>query len=302
MAAENGRQIRKHYYHAEASAVHGDLKLPYRAKIERQAHAQVKPEGGYESQQGKPFRIEGIVSYCAAHTQVAGHLEDQEKKPGHGYKTLSTSLVESLNIVNVVTADRVVAQISTEYPLYEDEGHVPLVTFLGSQFQNLRLSGYPVEVELDLDLLDPDQNSCKIAIPKNEGFLDRLKSRLASFEKEIQNVGNRIAPDPKIVEDFRKRYGCTVDQNGTHVTELSLVKSITTKAPWQPVGNLFDIPQFGQVRLGVVRIYHSNYEADMPKTTLFEVSMIEATMGCIASGTVAFASGKTNGSSTPPTG
>src|SRR5205814_756694 len=127
MAQGNARKIRRHYYHAEAAAVHGELKLPHPAKIERQAHAQVKPEGGYESQQGKPFRVEGIVSYSAAHTQVAGHLEDQKKKPGRGYKTLSSSLVENLNILNVVTVDRAVAQISTEHRLYEDEGHVPMV-------------------------------------------------------------------------------------------------------------------------------------------------------------------------------
>ena len=50
MASSNQRTIREHVYHAEASAVHGELKLPYATKIERQAHAKVNPRGGYESQ------------------------------------------------------------------------------------------------------------------------------------------------------------------------------------------------------------------------------------------------------------
>jgi hypothetical protein len=293
MAPDNQREKRKHYYHAEASAVHGDLKLPYRSRIERQAHAQVKPTGGYESQQGKPFRVEGIVSYCGAHTQVAGHLEDQEKKPDRGYKTLSTSLVENLNILNVVTADRVVAQISTEHPLYEDEGHVPHVTFLGSQFHNLRIGGYPVEVELDLDLFDPDKHDCKLAFTRNEAFLQRLADRVNIFRTGAGNIS----------ADLQKRYGRgPFTGNGKECTEFSIVKAIRTNAPWKPIGNVFDIPQFGQVHLGVVRIEHSDHEEQTPKTTVVEVSMIEAVMGCIASGTVVCASGKTNGGSTPPTG
>src|ERR1700730_314740 len=293
MAEENGKTIREHKYHAEASAVHGELKLPYPAKIERQAHAQIKPEGGYESQQGKPFRIEGIVSYSAAHTQAAGHLEDQTKKPGRGFKSLSTSLVENLNILNVVTADRVVAQISTEHPLYEEDGHVPSVTFLGSQFYNLRIGGFPVEVELDLDLLDPKEHSCKIPFTKNDAFLKRLADRFKIF----RDGGSEICAD------LKKLYGSDpVTTDGTESTVYSLVKSIKTSAPWQPIGNVFDIPDFGQVHLGVVRIYHSDLEEGIPKTTLIEIDMIEVNMGCIASGTVACVSGKNNGSSIPPTG
>ena len=253
--------------------------------------------------------MEGIVSYFEAHTQVAGHLEDQKKKPGRGYKTLSSSLVGNLNLLNVVTADRVIAQISTEHPLYEDEGHVPIVTFLGTQFVNLRIGGYPVEVELDLDLLDPDKHSCKMAFPDNPGFVDRLKKRLEDFEKSFQRsedvedeTDTRVPPDADVVEDFRKRYGVSVDQDGKQYTELSLVKSIHTRAPWRPIGNVFDIPHFGELRLGVVRIYHSDPEVNIPKTTLIEVSMIEATMGCIASGTVTCVSGKTNGTTSPGTG
>ena len=287
------KTIRNHRYHAEASAVHGELKLPYPAKIERQAHAQVKPEGGYESQQGKPFRVEGIVSYGAAHTQAAGHLEDQEKKPDRGFKSLSTSVVENLNILNVVTVDRVVGQISTEHPLYEEEGHVPSATFLGSQFYNLRIGGFPVEVELDLDLLEPKEHSCKIPFTENDAFLKRLADRFKIFREGGSNIS----------ADLKKLYGSDpVTTDGTESTVYSLVKSIKTSAPWQPMGNVFDIPDFGQVHLGVVRIYHSDHEEGIPKTTLIELNMIEANMGCIASGTVACASGKSNGGTVPPTG
>ena len=201
--------------------------------------------------------------------------------------------MENLNILNVVTADRVVAQISTEHPLYEEDGHVPSVTFLGSQFYNLRIGGYPVEVELDLDLLNPDEHSCKIPFTKNDAFLKRLANRFKIFREGGDNIS----------ADLRKCYGSDpITEDGKESTVYSLVKSIKTSAPWQPIGNVFDIPDFGQVHLGVVRIEHSDHEEGIPKTTLIEIDMIEVNMGCIASGTVACVSGKSNGGSTPPTG
>ncbi len=153
MAQENGRTIREHKYHAEAKAIEGLLVLPHATKIEPQAHAQVLPTAKsrqtparfYESQNAEPFRIEGIVSYSAAHTQAAGHEETEEK--GRTFKTLATSVVENLNILNVITCDRIVAQVSTEHPRFEDEGHVPSVTFLGTQFYNLRIGGFPVRLD-----------------------------------------------------------------------------------------------------------------------------------------------------------
>jgi hypothetical protein len=318
----SNREVSDHYYHAEASAVHGELKLPYASKIERQAHAKVNPKGGYESQQAKPFRVRGIVSYDAAHTQVAGHREeDREKKPA--YKTLSTSLVEHVNILNVVTADRVVAQISTEHPFDESEGHVPSATFLGTQFHNLRIGGFPVEVELDLDLLDPRKHDCKIAITNNSAFTERLRDRLAGFREAIGRLrekgeAHKIFPDPEVEMAYLERYGKSLNKDGEEYkegdgkwyTELSLVKAIRFHGPWTPIGNMFNIPHFGKVRLGVVRIEHSDvdeyadYELGTPPTkliaptTLIEVDMIQATMGCIASGMVAMGSGKTNGGPT----
>ena len=109
-----------HYFHAEAHALVGKLKLPFEEQIKKQAF--VKLEGhladltdderaqrNYISQHAKDFRLEGIISYAAAHTQVSGHRSD--KNDGASV-TLATSVVENLNILNVVTADRVVAQTS----------------------------------------------------------------------------------------------------------------------------------------------------------------------------------------------
>src|SRR5260370_9330997 len=144
-------------FHAEAHAFSGKLILPFEQQIKEQAF--VKLEGqledlpdeeraqrNYFSQHAKDFRLEGIISYTAAHTQVSGHTSD---KHDGASVTLATSVVEDLNVLNVVTADRVVAQISTTHFPGEDSPHV---TFLGTHFENLSIARHKAEPYLKLDL------------------------------------------------------------------------------------------------------------------------------------------------------
>jgi hypothetical protein len=145
-----------HYFHAEAHALKGKLDLPIDAEIRPQAF--VKLEGkladlsngdgrrNYLSQHAKNFRLEGVISYAAAHTQVSGHAS---KKFRGASVTLSTSVVEDLNVLNVVTADRVVAQIATTH--FPDR-YTPEVTFLGTHFENLRIARHKTEPFMKLDM------------------------------------------------------------------------------------------------------------------------------------------------------
>ena len=147
-----------HFFHAEAHALAGNLSLPFEQNIKKQAF--VKLEGkladlsdeeraqrNYFSQHGKNFRLEGIISYASAHTQVSGHRSNKHEGAS---VTLATSVVEDLNVLNVVTADRVVAQISTTH--FPDE-YSPEVTFLGTHFENLRIARHKAEPYLNLGLV-----------------------------------------------------------------------------------------------------------------------------------------------------
>ncbi len=282
MAEQSGRT---HRYHAEATALEGHLHLPFRSPIERQAHAKVPEVGGYLSQHTDSFRLEGIVSYGAAHTQVSGHKDD---KPGHGWVTLATSVVEDLNILNVVTADRVVAQISTEHPL---EGYVPEVTFLGTHFYNLRISGRPVEVDLDLDL---GGHPGEVAYTRHPGFMERVAGRLGMV---------RAATD--LPDEVKQRYGSDRSESPDgESTEFSLVKNIKGSVPGRCFGHVIDIPHFGRLYLAIVRIEHSDPDKgqEIHRQTLIDLTMIEARMGCLASGKTMAARTKTNGSTSPGTG
>src|SRR5581483_393788 len=134
---------RTHRYHADATILSGHLRLPLVQKIEPQAHAHLKEEGGYLAERAENYRLESVMSFRNAYTHVAGN---QSTKPGQGWTTISTTVVEGLNVLEIVTADRIVGQTITEHPLV---GYVPTVSFLGSRFENLRIAGHPVEVDFD---------------------------------------------------------------------------------------------------------------------------------------------------------
>ena len=120
---------RYHEYYAEAVALSGSLRLPLTQEVCPPTFVKLNERGGYLSQHAENYRLGGAVSFRSAYTQVAGN---RSLKPGHGWTTLATSVVEGFNALEVVTADRIVSQISTSYPL---DGYVPTVTFLGTRFE-----------------------------------------------------------------------------------------------------------------------------------------------------------------------
>jgi hypothetical protein len=274
-----------HRYHAEAQALEGRIDLPFSSPIEPQAHAKIPDTGGYFSQRTDSFRVEGIVSYNAAHTQVSGH---QEHKHGNPFITLSTSAIEDLNILNVITADRVVAQVATEHPV---EGYVPKVTFLGTTFHNLRIGGFAVEVELDLDM--PTDHPRGVAYTRHDGFMARVRERLGP----VRQYGDGLP------EEIATRYALDVSnlKGGGEKTEFSIVKRVEGRFPGRAFGNALEIFNFGKVFLGNVTIEHRDPAngRDIHKETLIKLNMFEVRMGCIATGHVTGGSTTNNGTTDP---
>src|SRR5215470_11167661 len=133
-----------HHYHANARVLSAEFEQPIREKIESRAVVHLPKEGGYEYEQAEPFRLKGVLSYESGYAHVAGHRNSKSV----GFTTLASAAIEGLNILDVITADRIVGQIATVHPDYaEDEDDVPSVTFLDTRFENLRISEQKIEVE-----------------------------------------------------------------------------------------------------------------------------------------------------------
>ena len=273
---------RSHAYHAEATVLQGELTLPLTQNIYPQAQATLPESGGYLSQHAQDFKLEGVVSFHTAYTQVGGNPDE---KPGHGWTTLATSVIEGLNILDIVTADRVVAQISTEHPLI---GHVPTISFLGTRFENLRIAGHLVKLHLDPDILGKKPEG-DAPYTRDPGFRSRVASQYKLLRKH---------PDT-LSEAFERYNQVPADTEDAETVECSLVNQAEGSYPGNSYGHVIHVPNFGTIYLATLRLEHEQIQQGTPHRTTVHLKMVEAKMGCLAAGSVSAASTKTNGHSYP---
>jgi len=224
---------RSYHYHAGAHALSGHLTRPLEHVIEVQAGTTLPTTGGHGSSRIEDFRFNEMVSFDAAYSQVSG----SEKKVENGntiHTTLATSVVEGLNILDVVTADRVVARLSSSYDL----GDESRILVLGSRFENLRIAGFKIEVVLHHELI----------------------LELNSFEKVIVEFGKngefwKMAHAPVAPGESPKKLPAKVEKHG--VVRCSMVKELQPeKCPGivrhGHYGHVLVVPDFGKIHLAEI--------------------------------------------------
>lgn len=272
-----------HYYHADASALGGHIRRPFDSPIKVQAPVSLPPVGGYAEAHGrKHFKVKHIVGFEAAYTQVSGSAE----KNNGAHTTLVTSTVEKFNVLDTFTADRMVAQLSLEHP---PGGYIPRVSLIGTQFENVRIGGDPVEIVLDLDIC---RHSDDGEYPSERCLYD--KQFLGKVGEQYRRI-NDAASMPDWTEDrtipdwVRERYQWdnsedTLRDKG-HVV-CSIVKEIRGKFSGKLYHNIVEIPDFGKIFLGELIVDSASFQLIMARLDLGS-----PTEACISA-----AAGKANGS------
>jgi len=229
-------------YHAHGTALSGVIRRPFSQDVEAQATTMLPVTGGYRTARAEAFRIEHILSFQAAYTQVSGSKNQQDNT----HTSLMSIVIEGLNVLDLLTADRIVARLSAKRDLAEPETRV---VPLGTQFENLRIGGFPVNVELDLELFHKHDTcaSFKDAYRQDSDFQNTVRDRF--LWKELDNS----APD-----FLRKRYkgltsGAMPEYDG--VIPCSLVKKLECKCPGVTCcGNVIVVPNFGTIYLAEYRV------------------------------------------------
>ena len=145
------------HFHAGGHAISGIFERPIPHVIEAQASVTLPTIGGVAQARVENFRAHHFLSFKSAHTHVSGSRQDEN------IVTINaTSVIEGLDILGVVTAERIVSRVTSEYDGRKDnpkgtningnnkEGHIVAV---GSEFHNLRIAGHRVEITLRHNLL-----------------------------------------------------------------------------------------------------------------------------------------------------
>ena len=135
------------HYHACAQAFSANFTRPFHHQIDVQAQSALPITGGHGHSRVDDFEFCEFIKFKHGHSHVSGgHQADDDTN-----NTLATSVLEHLNMFNVLTADRIVSRLYSKHQANAREGDI---TWLGSRIDNLQIGGIPIHLELNLPLLN----------------------------------------------------------------------------------------------------------------------------------------------------
>jgi hypothetical protein len=286
----NASQERVFHYHADANALGGVLTHPHKTVISTAANSSLSNAGGSNSSPTVPYHLDQVLHCKAAYTHTTGSEEDDH------WTSLTTAVVEDVNLMEVVTADKIVAQISARHP---KNGHVPSVSFVGSKFVNLRINGELIEPVLDTHPFPTPPPPKKGSGSGKSAAANRLAEirqfspyHHSDVRKLVKKQCSKLVGPSHDPDVLKRRYGWLASdeeiESRGHLL-CSLVTDYRKGDPKNTYGHVIQVRGFGNVFLAEVIFDQAAYH----------LTMIRAEMGCASSGTVSMAAGRTNGSPVP---
>jgi hypothetical protein len=262
------------YYQAHANALGGRLDQPFEQILPVLAPISLPSAGGYASARHERFRAAEILSVESAYTQVAGSATGDKT-----FTTLTTSVIEGLNVNNILYADRIVAQISLAFT----QGlPYPKVSFLGTELLGLRIAGVELKPEFNFGVFHGDDPGKYPAHPvvNDADFRERAD---AQFEKVGKLFGWRSDDKPAPESESTGSSAAAKDGQAAGAGHGGVLCSVVEKIeiakgtlPGTQVGHAITIPNFGAIFLAELFVTHGAYD----------LTMLRLELGCPVSGTV----------------
>jgi hypothetical protein len=250
------------YFHANGNALGGVIETPMHKVVPSQASVSIPHVGGHAATRTEAFNFEEIVSCSAAYTRVSGG------QGGHdgAWTITATTVVEDLKILEVFSAERIVAQLSAEHPF---DGGLPRYSFAGTHFDGVKICGRDASFALNPSLLEgvaAGGSRDPITWPL---FHKTGRQQAAKLIKSVQGDSERDAYQWVI-----DRYGWMASERDpkAHGSVLcSLVDGVASPVAGRSFGHVIHIPHFGSIFLGEVL-------ADSPAAVY--VYSFRAELGC----------------------
>jgi hypothetical protein len=249
---------RSYTFRADANALGGFLVEPFDKNIPALAPVSLPAAGGYATARSGAFNLDEIVSCSSAYTRVSGRVHADGS-----VSVLSAAVAEDFNILDVVTAERIVAQIAVTIP----SGNGPrTISFAGTGFEGLRLAGRRINPKFHAGLHQPAGDSSVQPLPW----------------QKMQDAGKKQLD--ALIECFKKQSGAAAGEWAAHrqgATQdgrvlSSLVEGFDDPEALSSWRHIVDIPAFGRIYLGELLI-----SADA-----VQLVSIRAELGCTVGGVV----------------
>src|ERR1041385_1109913 len=251
------RHHSQHMYQASAYSVSAEFERPKKHSLSPQASVVLAGHGGHGSSRASAYNADGLISFKNAYSEVGGSFDDC-----HGlHTTHAWSVVEGLNVADMLTADRVVARMAVyQSPIRGSEATYDIT---GSYFENLRIAGHPVEVKLATHVFHDHDTYSKLAKAHQAGTTDewlvggkltKLKStKLAELEDEYHALIG--------MSNLVKEWNTAKRQADRGSYWFSPANDFDWKAQGgsseiHGYGSIICIPKFGVIRLGAGGVAH----------------------------------------------
>ena len=281
-------QARRFMYQAHGTVLGGAITQPFQEELEGQPATSLPGIGGFSSAKTDKYSLRDIVSYKSAHTYTSG-----TRTADGVHHTSVTSVIQGLNILHVITADAIIGRLSAKHA----ESGEPDIIPLGSVFDNLKIAGQAVHVDLDHD---------RFAQNRTFGSLDKLydsksgksTSQSTSRSKDAPKIryqwglpGDNIPSD--LEEGMLVPPGADCRRSANGMLHTSMVKTVrpvavaSGKSAEEPTyGHAIHIPHVGNLYLAEISV-----SGDSKR-----LCMLRLELGCPVVGNITAADVKANGS------
>lgn len=259
------------YHDASAFGMAGQFDRPIQQTIPTQAAVSLSPTGGHGNHSVADYSVAGLVSFGASYVTVGGSLDETN----NCHATYACSVVEDLNIGDMVTADKVVSRLSLYHPCDSTEDSQTSFSIFGSYFENLRIAGRQIDIQLTSH---PFNNStyrsfnsggsgetkfqpqewmvgyyCVQHLNADGAFQDtQLEQQLEHNARVVKEVGRRFQQ-----WDKTKTSGSDGSYRCSAVAPADLAKSIAGSG-MTSFGGAICVPRFGVVYLGELLIHQDH--------------------------------------------
>ncbi len=238
------------HFHALAHALAGEFRHPLWSIIPARASASLSTIGGHTTVEERAYHFQDFVCFKSAHTFVSGKRRKDET-----FVTHASTVVKGLNILGMVTAERIVSRLTSVHAPDEPEGHIIAED---SRFEGLKVNGQDVKVTLRHDLLVKcktfDNLAKGIAGDEKSGKIvaldEKRKVALCSLVEKIDAPKLRVDSKKHVieVENFGKIFLAEVfaapgtrtltmlrlELGSPHVADLTVAEATTNGQPVPP--------------------------------------------------------------------
>jgi hypothetical protein len=257
-------------FRADANVLGGFLELPTPKAIPTLAPVSLPAVGGFTTARSEGFTLDNLVSCRTAYSHVAGQILESrvaDQKPEGGIAISSTAVVEDVNLLDVVRAERIVTRLSIWIPRI-DGGFGPLkVSTAGTHFEGLHVGGRqrrpkPNEALLQLMGLaektppkeqpnkdQPKKNQAKENPPKKDPLADPKGAPTGATRDDARTIGAEQAIH--VNKAFEGHYNAAWVASRTQwmSNETRAGCSLVEGFEDQRCGHVLEIPGFGRIFL-----------------------------------------------------